>query len=153
MQMLSNYQAFELEDQIVNVARRSIEGAGEEAVATYALPVVVFGMMLYAVKDADEQVEDLVKNENTQTGVSQGSIMGMLGWKWRQVDERFLRKFVLQVYEREKLNELRVTQYNLGLRGGYHYAATLSPAARKGTLKVSKILGRRPRGLERARSD
>ena len=80
----------------------------------------------------------VVQDENTQTGISQGLIMGMLGWKWSQVDELFVRKYVLQTYQRQELNDIRVVSYNLGLRLGYRYAASLSPAIRKGYLTACR---------------
>ena len=90
-------------------------------------------------------MRELVKNENLRTGNTQGSIMGMLGWKWSQVDERFFRHYTLQIYQRQELNDIRVLNYNVGLRMGYHYAGTLSPSQRKGCLAACrKFSGAKP---------
>ncbi len=90
-------------------------------------------------------MRELVKNENLRTGNTQGSIMGMLGWKWSQVDERFFRHYTLQIYQRQELNDIRVLNYNVGLRMGYHYAGALSPSQRKGCLAACrKFSGAKP---------
>jgi hypothetical protein len=145
MDMLANAMRWQLEDEISNLAMVSRATAGLEATATMALPVLGFGMMLYAVWDSDQQALESVRNENTKSGFSQGLIMGMLGWKWYQVDDLFVRHYVLQIYQRQELNDSRVLSYNIGLRLGYHHAAKLSPATRKGYLTVTrKISGATP---------
>ncbi len=136
--MLWDAEGLALEDEIAILADSSFAGGAFSAAGTYFLPVMVFNLMLRGVKESDEQVENLVKDENTLTGLSQGSIMGMLGWKWSQVDGLFVRHDVLPIYQRPELNDLRVLYYNVGLRGGYHYAATLSPPARKARLEACR---------------
>jgi hypothetical protein len=128
----------QLQDQIENIALSNAIAAESEAVVMYVPPVAVFAAMIYGVWKSDQQVLELVQNENTKTGITQGTIMGMLGWKWSQVDELFVRHHVMQYYQRQDLNDARVLSYNVGLRGGYHYAAQLSPAARKGCLKACR---------------
>ena len=74
--------------------------AGVEAWVTLAPPAAVLAAMLYGVAADDEQVRELVENENLRTRTTQGSIMGMLGWKWSQVYDRFFRQYILQIYQR-----------------------------------------------------
>jgi hypothetical protein len=143
---LSYAKDWELKDQIANLAADSAFIAGVQGAVTITPAVVAFYMMYHSVVDADQQVLDLVKNENTQTGFSQGVIMGMLGWKWSQVDRLFVRHHVLQIYERQDLNDLWVSAYNLGLRLGYHHAAQLSPGARKGYLTATRRVSRATAG-------
>jgi hypothetical protein len=144
-EMLGDCIRWQLEDEISNLALDSQLTAGLEAGATMTLPVVAFGMMLYAVWDSDQKAREDVQNENTASGFSQGLIMGMLGWKWSQVDALFLRHYVLQIYQRQELNDIRVVSYNIGVRLGYHHAAKLSPAIRKGYLAATrKVSGATP---------
>jgi hypothetical protein len=135
---LAYFKQWELEDEIKNLAVASRAGASMEVAVTIGPAALVFYLMIYYTLDSDQEVLDLVKDENTQTGFLQGVIMGMLGWKWSQVDTLFVRHYVLQIYQRQDLNNARVTAYNLGLRLGYHHAATLSPGARKGYLTATR---------------
>ena len=134
-----------LQAEVHNVATASAVGAFAEASALALLPAIAFEMMLGGVAYSDDQAREYVKNENTLTGFSQGLIMGILGWRWHQVDTLFLRHYVLQTYQRQELNDTRVQAYNVGVRLGYLRAAKLPPATRKGYLAVTrKVSGATP---------
>lgn len=100
VKMMQVYNNYRLEQEIASIAYESSLIAGVEAWVTLAPPAAVFAAMLYGVAADDEQVRELVKNENLRTRTTQGSIMGMLGWKWSQVYDRFFRQYILQIYQR-----------------------------------------------------
>ncbi len=131
--MLANAERWQLEDEISNLAMDSRFVAGLEATATLSLPLLAFGMMLNAVWDSDQQALEEVRNENTQTGFSQGLIMGLLGWKWSQVDDRFVQHYVLQIYQRQDLNDARVLSDNIGL----HWVITMLQTFPSNTKRIS----------------
>lgn len=137
-QALAYINQYRLEDEIANVANASRITATLEGAATVTLPAYVFGAMLYGVWHDDQQVAEQIQDENTQTGIAQGLIIGMLGWKWSNADSLFLRKYVLPIYQRDDLNNIRVLSYNLGLRLGYHRAGDYSAAERKAYLKACR---------------
>jgi hypothetical protein len=125
-----------LNDEIANLRGASTANAGTEAILTYVPAIVAFELLVQYIHDVDEKVRDDLRNDNFASGFSQGLIMGLLGWKWRQVVDLFGRLYVLHIYQRPELNEIRVLYYNIGLSMGYHHAATLLPPARAGYLKA-----------------
>jgi hypothetical protein len=125
-----------LEDEIANVKLFTNTGQAAEAVGTYLPAIVAFELLVASIRDVDQKVRDDLRNDNFASGFSQGLIVGLLGWKWRQAVDVFGRKFVLHVYQRQELNEIRVLYYNVGLSLGYHHAATLTPEARQAYLKT-----------------
>jgi hypothetical protein len=135
---LSYYNQYKLDEGIAELAADSSFAAGVEAVGTMALPAAVFATMLYGVWRDDQQVAEQIRDENTQTGIAQGLILGMLGWKLSTAERLFLRRYVLQIYQRQDLNNIRVASYNLGLRLSYHRAAQLSAGQRKAYLKACR---------------
>jgi hypothetical protein len=131
----SEYRA--LEDEVANLSGPSADSA-VEVVGAYLPAILAFEYLVVYIRDVDERVRDELKNDNFASGFSQGLIMGLLGWKWRQAADLFGRQYVLHVYQRPELNELRTLHYNLGLSLGYHHAATLTPEARHAYLKTAR---------------
>jgi hypothetical protein len=109
-----------------------------EATATYAPAILAFELLVTSIKDVYEKVGTDLRNDNFASGFSQGLTMGLLGWKWRQAVDLFARRYVIQVYRRQDLNQIRVTYYNLGLSVGYHHVAALSTPARRAYLTAAK---------------
>jgi hypothetical protein len=137
-EMLTRWYPTTIEDEIANLKFESSVREGLSSGATYVAAIVAFELLVLTIKDVYEKVRDNLKNDNFASGFSQGLIMGLLGWKWRQVVDLFSRRYVLHMYREQDLNEMRVAYYNLGLRLGYHHAATLTPEARAAYLKAAR---------------
>ena len=109
--------------------------AGAVPVLTMVGVFVALGSGYYAAREA-------VKNENTVSGLSQGFVMGLLGWEWRHVVDRFGRWSVIRINAMDEATDvIRVNAYNRGLRAGYDFAATLSADEKKAYLSRIRKFG------------
>jgi hypothetical protein len=97
--------------------------------------------------------EEAIKEENFQTGLSQGYVMGLLRWEWGQVRDRFARLYVLDVYQDNELNVTRVKAYNAGLVSGYATGNSLSDEAKHSQLKYFRNLAGHPSAGNWTRQD
>jgi len=127
-------EEFALQAEIRNLAEESMLAAGAEAMVMYVPPVAAFLYMIKGVIDDFEAVRTLLRNQETANGFSQGTIMGLLGWRWRQVVDHF-GKHYMNLYIQPDLNRIEVSAYNFGLRVGYYFAAQLSIPVRQAYLR------------------
>jgi hypothetical protein len=149
IRMLQYYNQWKLDDEIANLRWASAE-AGADALGIAALPFLMLDGYVRAIDWAYEEARKAIQNENTASGLSQGLIMGLLGWKWHQVTDLFARSAILPIYQRPDLNAVWANAYNLGLRMGYHQAAQFDVDVRKGyLLQCRKISGARAARWER----
>ena len=136
-----------IQDGIIDLQAASFPsqlGAAGTAIIPLAWEVYVFK----ALGAPYEEARDLLQHEETLSGLSQGFVMGMLGWKWHHVLNLFYRHFVLRIYHTdEALNRIRVLSYNLGLIGGFQAGRRLPEDRKKAVeAQLRKLAGHPPAG-------
>lgn len=106
---------------IVHSVPASWVGSGAAgAAAAGAVPVVAMVGVYVALGSGYYMSRQLVKSESNASGFSQGFVAGLLGWEWRHVADRFLKKSVLRIdVWDEATNKIRVEAYNFGLAAGF----------------------------------
>jgi hypothetical protein len=115
------------------------------------LPIAVWVGGIVAIFYAPyAAAEEAIKEENFQTGTSQGAL---LSWEWGQVRDRFARLYVLDVYQDNELNVTRVKAYNAGLVSGYATGNSLSDEAKNSQLKYFRKLAGHPSAGNWTRQD
>jgi hypothetical protein len=120
----------------------SVLGGGAGAVVAGAVPVIAMVGVFVALGSGYAAAREAVRNENTVSGLSQGFVMGLLGWEWRHVVDRFGRWSVLRINAMDEATDvIRVNAYNRGLRAGYDFAATLSADEKKAYLSHIRKFG------------
>jgi hypothetical protein len=98
----------------------------------------------------------LVRNENFQSGFSQGFVAGLLKWDWRQITTRFFKFSPGQATFDESLGFVGANAHNEGLRAGFihsmkidgvaanallHRLRSLSPSTSAGAWDQSSQIG------------
>ncbi len=102
--------------------------AGGGAIAAGAIPVAVAVGVWVALGAGYYQARQIVRQENTMSGFSQGLVCGLLRWTYDQTLDRFRRPTLhINQFDRQT-DEIRVTSYIEGLRKGFT-AGTLMPRA------------------------
>jgi hypothetical protein len=120
----------------------SVLGGGAGAVVAGAVPVIAMVGVFLALGSGYAAAREAVRNENTVSGVSQGFVMGLLDWTWRQAVDRFGRRSVIRINAMDEATDvIRVNAYNRGLRAGYDFAATLSADEKKAYLSRIRKFG------------
>jgi Domain of unknown function (DUF4157) len=120
----------------------SVLGGGAGAVVAGAVPVIAMVGVFVALGSGYAAAREAVRNENTVSGLSQGFVMGLLGWEWRHVVDRFGRWSVIRINAMDEATDvIRVNAYNRGLRAGYDFAATLSADEKKAYLSRIRKFG------------
>jgi hypothetical protein len=97
--------------------------------------------------------EAAIKEDNFQTGFSQGYVMALLRWEWNQVRDRFARLYVLDIYQDNELNVTRVKAYNSGLVAGYKFGNSLTDQSKDLQLKYLRKLAGHPSAGNWTRQD
>lgn len=105
-------------------------------------PVVAMVLVAKALGSGYAAAREAVKDEHTMSGFYQGLVMGLLGWEWRHVVDRFHRHFIVRIYVTdEALNIIRVRAYNQGLFGGYAFGSAFPADLKKSFLsKIRKLV-------------
>jgi hypothetical protein len=120
----------------------SVVGGGASAFAAGAVPVITMVGVFLALGSGYAAARKAVRNENTVSRLSQGFVMGLLGWEWRQVVDRFGRLFVIPINAVDEATDvIRVNAYNRGLRAGYEFGAGLSVDVKKAYLRDIRKFG------------
>lgn len=106
-------------------------GAGGLAI-TLGVPLAVWIGVFAAMGAPYAEARTLVKNENFQSGFSQGFLMGLLKWEWQQVVSRFWKFGPGQLNPMdESLSYIAANARNEGLRSGFMHARILDDNTKK----------------------
>lgn len=117
-----------------------LAGAGDLAL-TLGLPLAVWVGVFAAMGAPYAEARALVKNENFQSGFSQGFVTGLLKWEWQQAISRFFKFAPGQMNPfDESLGFIAANAYNDGLRAGYVHACRLDEANKKAILHKLRSL-------------
>jgi hypothetical protein len=114
-------------------------GAAELAV-TLGVPLAVWVGVFAAIGAPYAEARALVRNENFQSGFSQGFVTGLLKWEWQHAVSRFLKFFAKTNPFDESLGYVAANAYNEGLRAGYLHAIALNETGRTAILGRLKSL-------------
>jgi hypothetical protein len=138
------------------LARTTLIGGADAAIAAglVVLPIATWVGGIVAIFAAPWwAAEAAIKEENFQTGFSQGYVMALLRWEWSQVRDRFARLYVLNIYEDNELNVTWVQAYNTGLVSGYRFGKSLSDQSKNTYLKSLRKLAGHPSAGNWTRQD
>ena len=115
-------------------------GAAELAL-TLGVPLAVWVGVFAAMGAPYLEARNLVRNENFQSGFSQGFVTGLLKWEWRQTVSRFFKFSPGQMNPfDESLSYIAANARNEGLRAGYVHACGLNEVGRKAILSRLRSL-------------
>jgi hypothetical protein len=115
-------------------------GSADLAV-TLGVPLVAWVAVFAAFGATIAEARTLVRNENFQSGFSQGFVTGLLKWQWNQVAARFGRFGPGQTNPfDESLSYTAANAYNEGLRAGWVHASALKEADSKAILHRLRAL-------------
>lgn len=127
-------------------------GAADLAL-TAGVPLSVWVGVWVALGAPYAQAAALVRNENFQSGFSQGFVMGLLKWDWQHAVSRF-GQFAPQVNVVESsLGYIAANAHNEGLRTGFSHAMLLPDNARKAVLDKLKGMAPSTRAGQWTRND
>ncbi len=111
------------------------------AVAGVAGPIVAAAGVWMALGSGYAEAREIVENENTASGFSQGFVAALLGWSPKQTADHFMRHNVIRINAFDgQTDVIRVEAYNRGLRKGYLLGAGLPEGTRKAYLKEIKAM-------------
>lgn len=114
---------------------------GANLALTAGVPLTVWVGVFAAMGAPYAEARALVKNENFQSGFSQGFVTGLLKWEWSHTTSRFFKFSPGQMnYYDESLSYERANAYNAGLKAGYVHAVGLDEVAREAMLDRLKSL-------------
>ncbi len=75
------------------------------------------------------EARELVREWASKSGVSQGFVMGILGWEWRHVMDRFYKRYVIYTGAFDEATDvIRVKAYNASLRSAFMLGTVLPDA-------------------------
>ena len=115
-------------------------GAAELAL-TLGVPIAVWVGVFAAMGAPYLEARNLVRNENFQSGFSQGFVTGLLKWEWQQTVSRFFKFSPGQMNPfDESLSYVAANAYNDGLRAGYAHACNLNENGKKAILSRLRSL-------------
>jgi hypothetical protein len=104
--------------------------AGAPSLAlTLGVPLAVWVGVFAAMGAPYAEARALVRNENFQSGFSQGFVAGLLKWDWRQTTSRLFQFAPSQNPTDESLGYIAANARNEGLRAGFIQAVGLNVAA------------------------
>jgi hypothetical protein len=109
-------------------------GAAAAGVAV-VVPAVIFSAVLTALGVGYYQAHEAARKEEGVSGFSHGFVMGLLGWEWRHVKERFTRQFFRMNHYDEAMDVIRVNAYRQGLLAGFLTGLVFPPGAKKEYLR------------------
>jgi hypothetical protein len=134
--------------------RAAAVGAELGAVAAGALPVIVMVGVFVALGAGYEQARELARAEESASGFSQGFVMGILGWEWRHVVDRFYRHGVIRINQSdEELNVIRVKSYDTGLKSGFLLGSFLPEEVQRAFVSGLRKLAGHPSAGQWTRND
>lgn len=135
-----------LEAHFAGLAASTVPVLTEVAILGSAvLPVLAFEGVCATLGAGYFQARNLVRNENTKSGFSEGYVMGLLNWPWSNVRSLFGRYGVIKIYATdEQLDVIRVNAYNSGLVAGYKYGSRFPEAAQKAIIARLRQLAGHP---------
>jgi hypothetical protein len=117
-----------------------VVGAADLAL-TLGVPIAVWVGVFVALGAPYAEARTLVRNENFQSGFSQGFVTGLLKWEWQQAVARFFRFGPGQTNGfDESLGYIASNAYNEGLRAGFVHARSINEVATKAILSRLKSL-------------
>jgi hypothetical protein len=128
-------------------------GAADLAL-TAGVPLAVWVGVFAAMGAPYAEAQALVRNENFQSGFSQGFVIGLLKWSWDHAVARF-GKFSpghTNVMD-QSLSFVAANAYNEGLRSGYMHGRILDDATKKALLSRLKSLSPNTRAGQWTRDD
>lgn len=106
---------------------------------TLVVPLGVWVGGFVALGAGYAEARNLVRNENFESGFSQGFVTGLLKWEWHQAVSRFGKFSPGQKNPfDESLGYIAANAYNDGLRSGYTHAVFFDDATRKKLLSQLK---------------
>lgn len=115
-------------------------GAADLAL-TLGVPIAVWIGVFAAMGAPYAEARALVKNENFQSGFSQGFAMGLLNWDWQQAVARFFKFGPGQMNPfDESLSFIAANAYNEGLTSGFMHARLLDNKTKQAILNRLKSL-------------
>ena len=121
------------------------ETAGLDALGAGLLPIVLFTYIVRHLVGNYEEARQIVKEEESASGFSQGFVMGLLGWKWTNVRHLFGRWGSMRIYQMdEAMNNIRVNAYNTSLLSGYIFGILLPERIQKPYLAGLRRLAGHP---------
>jgi hypothetical protein len=113
-------------------------GAADLAL-TAGVPIAVWIGVFAAMGAPYAEAKALVKNENFQSGFSQGFVMGLLKWSWDNAISRFGKFSPGQTNVMDQsLSFIAANAYNEGLRSGFMHGRILDDATKKALLSRLK---------------
>jgi hypothetical protein len=131
-----------------------ISFAGLGAIAAGFVPVMAMELVFVALGAPYLQAREIVRKEETQSGFSQGFVMGILDWKWEHLSTLFYRHGVIRIYQAdEELNNIRVKNYDTGLFAGYVRGHGLSGDAKHAYVSGLRKLAGHPTSGSWTRND
>lgn len=108
---------------------------------TLAVPIAVWVGVFAAMGAPYLEARNLVRNENFQSGFSQGFVTGLLKWEWQQTVSRFFKFSPGQINPFDaSLSYIAANARNEGLRAGYVHACGLNEDGRKAILSRLRSL-------------
>jgi hypothetical protein len=114
---------------------------GANLALTAGVPLAVWVGVFAAMGAPYAEARALVRNENFQSGFSQGFVTGLLKWEWQQTTSRFFKFSPGQINPYDaSLSYIGANAHNEGLRAGYVHASRLDEVARKAILNRLKSL-------------
>jgi len=134
---------FALHSQIAELAGAS-ELAGLGAIAAGALPVFAMEGVFLALGAGYLEAREIVRERESRSGFSHGFVMGILGWEWRHVLDRFYRHYIHISSWDEELNVIRVKAYNVSLQSGFLLGAVLPDSLQKAFVSGLRKLAGHP---------
>ncbi len=134
-------RAAELAAGIARIRTASLLIGTAELALTLGVPIAAWVGMFAAMGAPYAQARGIVREENFQSGFSQGFVMALLKWEWHQAVARFGRFSPGQPNPfDESLSYERANSYNAGLKAGFTHARLFNANARKMTLSAIKKL-------------
>ena len=113
-------------------------GAADLAL-TAGVPLAVWVGVFVAMGAPYAEAQALVRNENFQSGFSQGFVMGLLKWSWDHAVARFGKFSPGQTNVMDQsLSFIAANAYNEGLRSGFMHGRILDDATKKALLSRLK---------------
>jgi hypothetical protein len=134
---LARYEAYvKAADAAALRAQMAVLGRGAAAVGVaVVVPAVIFSAVLTALGVGYYQAHEAARKEEGVSGFSHGFVMGLLGWEWRHVKERFTRQFFRMNHYDEAMDVIRVNAYRQGLLGGFLTGLVFPAGAKKEYLR------------------
>lgn len=126
---------------IAQLRNASLVAGAADLALTAGVPIAVWVGVFVALGAPYAQARALVRNENFQSGFSQGFVTGLLKWEWHQVTSRFFKFAPGQMNGfDESLGYIASNAFNNGLHAGFIQAGYLNGDVRKALLHRLRAL-------------